>query len=135
MVFISIMHVCLSISAQVYCKIKLLYFWVHLNTILTCVIITNLSWPPMFQDIITNPYSGRIVLFSNFPRPDFIIPIKESWRYMPLPLIPCEWIWNYVYLIWPCPGFSIVFRMKHTFLRWNLFTHIFCNSNPRVCVT
>ena len=61
-----IIYVFLSISAQLFCKVKLLSFWVHLNVIPTFVIITNLSWPPILQDIITSHASGRIVLFINF---------------------------------------------------------------------
>ena len=66
------MHVCLSISAQLFCRIKVVPFWVHLNAIPTCVIITNLSTTPIFQDIITNHASGRIVVFRNFFKPVFI---------------------------------------------------------------
>ena len=53
-----IIHVCLSISYQLCCKINILSFWVHSNAIPTCVIIMNLSWPPIFTYIITNHASG-----------------------------------------------------------------------------
>ena len=46
---LSIIHITLSISDQLCCKIKLFYFWVHLDVIPTCVIVTNLYWPPIFQ--------------------------------------------------------------------------------------
>ena len=58
------------------------YLWVHLNATPTCVIITNLSCPPIFQDIITNHVSGWLLLFGNFLKPNFIVPIKESWIYI-----------------------------------------------------
>ena len=116
-----IMNFCLSISAQLFCKIKLLSFWVHLNVIPTCVIIKNLSWPPILQYIITNHASGWIVVFSNFLKLDFIGPTKESWRYMLLPLTQSELMWHCVYLIWKFPGFSMIFRMRYFMsLQWSL---------------
>ena len=107
-----IMHVCLSIPAQLCCKIKILSFWVHLNAIPTCEIITNLSWPPILQDIINNHASVRIVLFRYFLKPYFIETMKESWRYMLLALLQSEKMWNCVYLIWSYPDFSMIFIMK-----------------------
>ena len=80
-----IMHVCLSILAQLCCKIKLSSFWVHLNTIPTCVIIVNLSWPSMFQYTTTYHASGLIVVHV---KPDFIDTATELWRYMVLSLLP-----------------------------------------------
>ena len=97
-----IIHVCLSIPALLSHKVKILSFWVHLNIIPTWVNIMNLYWPPIFQDIIINHASGWIAVFSNFLKSDFIGPIKESWRYMILSLLPSEWMWHCVYLIWPC---------------------------------
>ena len=85
-----IMHVCLSISSQLCFKNKRFYLWNHLNTIPTCVIITNLFWPPIFQYIINNHASGRIVVFRNFIKPDSNRPINYSWRFMLLSLLPSE---------------------------------------------
>ena len=82
------LHVCLSISDQRCCKVKLLYFWVHLNALTTCVIVTNFFWPTIFQDIITNHASVNIVVFRYFLNPDFIGPVTESWSYMLLSLLP-----------------------------------------------
>ena len=116
-----IMNISLSISAQLFCKIFFLSFWVHLNTIPTCVIITNLSRPPIFQYIITNHASGHILLFSNFLRPDFIGTTKESWRHIIISLLPSEWILHCVNIIWTCPGFSMIFRMKYFMsIQWYL---------------
>ena len=64
-----IINICLSISYQFFCRIELVYFWVHLNAISTCVIIMKISWPPIFQDIITNHASGCILVFRNFLNP------------------------------------------------------------------
>ena len=85
-----VMHVCISISAQFFCKIEIMPFWVHLNYISTCVIITNLFWYPLFQDIIMNHSSGCIVVFSNLIKPDSIDPINKSWRYIILSLLPSD---------------------------------------------
>ena len=116
----NIMHVCLSISDQLFCKIKLFHVWVNLNAIPTCVIITNLFWTPIFQDIITSPASGRIVVFSNFLKTDFIGTVTESWRYMLSSLLPCELMWHCIYPTWSFPGFSIIFRMKYFMsLQWS----------------
>ena len=62
-----IIYVFLSISAQLFCKVKLLSFWVHLNVIPTFVIIKNLSWPPIFQDIITNHAFGCNISIQPLP--------------------------------------------------------------------
>ena len=114
-----IIHVFLSISDQPCCKIKFVYFWVRLNVIPPFVVFTNLSWSPIFQDIITNHVYGWIVVLRHFLKPDFIGTGIESWRYMLLSLLPSEWIWHYVFLIWPCTGFSMIFRMKYFMrLRW-----------------
>ena len=53
-----------------------------------CLIFENLSYPSIFQDTTTNHAYGRIVVFENFPKPDFIGPVKESWRYMISPILP-----------------------------------------------
>ena len=113
-----IVHICLSILSQLCCKIKLFSFWVHLNAIPTCVIITNLSWYPIFQDIITRHAYVRIVVFIHFLNPDFVGPIKESWRNMLLYLFPGEWVWHCVYLICPCTGFSMIFQWYFLIDTW-----------------
>ena len=87
-----------------------MYFWVHLNVRTTCVIFSNLFWNSVFQYTITNHTSGSILVTNNFHKPDFIGPVKESWRYMLLLIIPSEWMWHYVYIIWPCPGLSMIFQ-------------------------
>ena len=105
-----ILHIWLLLSAQLCCRIKLVYFWVHINVILTCVIVENFSWPSVFQDIITNNAYGSILVNINFPNTDFIGPVTESWRYMLSPLLPGDRTWHYVYLTWPCLGFLINFQ-------------------------
>ena len=102
------MNFFLSISDQLFCRIKLVSLWVYLNAIHTCVIITNLSWPSVFQYIITNHTSVCIVVFRNFLKPDFIGKVTESWSYMLPSLLTCEWMWHWVYPIWPCPVFSMI---------------------------
>ena len=77
-----ITHVWISILAPFYCKIKLVYFWVHLNTRPNCVIVENLYWPYLLQDTTTNNASDRIVVFRNFLNPDLIGSVKYSWRYV-----------------------------------------------------
>ena len=103
-----IMNVFLSIPAQLSCQIKFLSFWVHINAIPICVIITDLYWPPIFQYIITNNDSGRIVVFSNFLRPDFIGPDTESWWYIILSLSETVSISSDCVLVSP-----LFFRMKY----------------------
>ena len=83
-----IMHVWLSISDQSCYKVKILYFWVQLNALTTCVIVTNLFWSTIFQYIITNHASDHILIFSKFLKTYFIGTVTESWRYMILSLIP-----------------------------------------------
>ena len=83
-----IMHFFFSISAQICCKIKLVYFWVHLNTRSNCVIFENLSWYSLFQDTTNNHASGCILVFGNFPKSYFIGAVKESWRYTISYLLP-----------------------------------------------
>ena len=82
------MRVFLSISAQLCCKIKAVYLWVHLNVRPTFVIVENLSCPYLLQDTTNNHASGSIVVNINFPQPGFIGSFKESWVYMPLFLLP-----------------------------------------------
>ena len=113
-----IMNVCISILYQLCYKSKLLYFCFHFNAITTGVIINNLFWPPIFQDIITNHDSGCISLFSNFLKPNFIGTVTESRKYMLPSPISCEWTWHCVYPIRPCPGFSTIFRMKYFMSRY-----------------
>ena len=108
-----IMHVCLSISAQLCCRIKLLSFWVLLNAIPAFLMITDLSWPSILQYIITNHASGQVVVFRNFFKTNFIETIKESWRYILLSLLPSELMWHCVQLIWPYTVFSMIIRMKY----------------------
>ena len=108
-----IMHVWLSISDQLCCRIKLLSFWVHFNTLPTCVIITNHSWLSVFQCTNTDHFPGRIVVHVNYPKTYFIGPYNDVWRYKLLSLLPREWTWNCVYLIWSCSIFSNIFRMKY----------------------
>ena len=88
-------------------------FWVHLNAGPNSVIVENLSWPSVFQDTSINHTSCCLVLFSHFPKPGFIGPFKESCRYILSHLLPSEWTWHYVYIIRPCPGFSVIFRIKY----------------------
>ena len=107
-----IIHVCLSISAQLCCKIEIISLWVHLNGIPTCVIFANLSWPSMIQYSTNNHASSYIVVTSNFPNPDCIGPVKYSGSYIILSFLPSEWTWHCVYLIWPCPFFSMIFSKK-----------------------
>ena len=95
----TIMNVCLSISAQLCCRIKVVSLWVQLNVRPTCVIITNISLTPVVQYNITNPASGLIVLFRNFLQTDFVRTIKEPWRYIILSLIPSKLMSHCVYLI------------------------------------
>ena len=71
------MRVCLSISAQLFCKIKLVYFWVKLDFRTTCVIVVKISWTSVFQYITTNHAPGHIAETINFPKPGFIGPNKE----------------------------------------------------------
>ena len=94
-----IMYVCLSISAQLFCNIKLMSFWVHPNVGTNCVTVTNLAWPYMFQYTTTNYASGRIVVTRKFPNPDLIGPVDYSWRYMISSLLPSEWTLHCVYLM------------------------------------
>ena len=105
-----IMNACPSISAQFFCKIKLFSFWVHLNAIPTCVIIYNLSWTYVFHYTTTYHATGSIVVHVNSPKPDFIGTATDSWRYMILYLLPSDWMWHCFYIIWSCPGFSIIFH-------------------------
>ena len=85
-----IMNICLSLSAQLCCRIKLVSFWVHLNVRPNFVISSKLSWPDVFQYTPTNYSPGCIVVNINFPKPDFIGTVIESWRYMILSLLPSE---------------------------------------------
>ena len=71
------MHVLLSILSQLFCRIKVVYFWFHLNVRPTCVIFANLYCPYVLPDTTTNHASGRIVENTHFPKPDFIGPIEE----------------------------------------------------------
>ena len=75
-----IIHVCISISDQLLCKIKLVSFWVHLNGRPNYVIFENLS--------LNNHAYVSISVFINFPKPDLIGPVKDSWGYMLSSLIP-----------------------------------------------
>ena len=61
------LHVFLSISEQLYCKLKLVPFLVHFNARPNCLIVDSLSWSSVFQDTYNNHASVRIVVFSNFP--------------------------------------------------------------------
>ena len=108
----TIIYVCLSISAQLCCKIEIISLWVHLNGIPTCVIFANLSWPSMIQYSTNNHASSYIVVTSNFPNPDCIGPVKYSGSYIILSFLPSEWTWHCVYPIWPCSGFSMPFQDK-----------------------
>ena len=108
----SIMHIFLSISAQLCCKIKILYFWVNLNARPNFVIVENLYWPSALQDTNTNHAYGFIVLFRNLPTPYLVGPVKDSWRYILSPLLSSECMWQCFHPIWPCPVFSIIFHDK-----------------------
>ena len=104
---------------------KISSFWVRLNAIPTCVIIVKLFWPSVFQYITTNHASGYIVVHVKFPKPDFIWPNTQSWRYIILSHLPSQWMWHSVYLIWSCPVFSIIFRIKYVMsLQWSFWIHI-----------
>ena len=66
----------LSVSLQLCCKIKLVYFWFHLNSIPNCVIVDKLFWPSVFQYTTSNHASGRIVVFQNFIKTYYIGAVK-----------------------------------------------------------
>ena len=83
-----IIHVCLSISSQICCKIKLVSFWVPLNDRTNCVLVENLYRTSLLQDTTTNHVYIRILVFSNLPKPDFIGPFKDPNRYMLSSLLP-----------------------------------------------
>ena len=70
----------LSITAQLFCKIMIVSFWVNLNTRPNCVVVQNLYLPSLLQDTTTNYNSGCIVVFCNLPNPDIIVKFKESHR-------------------------------------------------------
>ena len=70
------MHVCLSMSDQLLCKIKFVYFWVHLNFRPYFIIFDNLSWTFTFQYTPTNHASGCNLVLGKFPNPDFIVTVK-----------------------------------------------------------
>ena len=83
-----LIRVFLSISYQLCCKTKLVSFWVHINFRPTFVVVSNPSWPSVFQYTTTNHAPGFIVVNINFPKPGFIGTFTYSWRYMILSLIP-----------------------------------------------
>ena len=58
-----IIHVSLSIPAQLYCKIKRFSFWIHLNVRTSFVIVVILSWLTISQYIATNHAYDSIVVF------------------------------------------------------------------------
>ena len=73
-----ILYVCLSIPAQLFCKIMIVYLWVNLDTRPNCVVVQNLYWTSVLQDITTYHTSGLIVVFHNFTMPYSIDPVNES---------------------------------------------------------
>ena len=75
-----ILYVCLSISAQLCCKIMIVYLWVNLDTRPNCVVVQNLYLPSVLNYTTTNYNSGCIVVFYNLTYPDFIVNVKESHR-------------------------------------------------------
>ena len=70
-----ILYVCLSISAQLCCKIVIVYLWVNLDTRPNCVVVHNLYLPSVLHDRTTNHNSGCIVVFWNLPDPDLIVEV------------------------------------------------------------
>ena len=61
-------HACLSISSQICCEIKLVYFWIHLDARPNFVIVYNLSCPSLFQYTNKNHASGRILVSRSFSK-------------------------------------------------------------------
>ena len=84
--------------------------WVQLIARPNCVIIDNLSWTSLLQYTTTNHTSGSILVFRNFPKHDFIGTVKDSWRCVVSSLLSIEWKWQFIYTIWTCSGFSIIFQ-------------------------
>ena len=107
-----LVHVCLSTSAQLCCKIKLVSFWVHLNVRPTCVIVANFSWSSVSQYSTNNHSPGSIVVNINLPNPNIFGPVTESCRYMLLSLLPSEWTWHCVISCDHIPFSQLFFRMK-----------------------
>ena len=68
----TIMHVWLSIPDQLCCKIKVLSFWIHLNTRLNCITVENLSCTSVIKDNTTKHAYGHIIEFRNICKPDLL---------------------------------------------------------------
>ena len=68
-----IIHVCLLISAQHFCKIKLWYLWVHFIAGPIFVIVENIYKTLISQYTTTNHVPGCIILLSNFPKPYLLV--------------------------------------------------------------
>ena len=114
-----IINIWLYLSTQICCRIILVSFWVHFNIIPTCVIVASLFWSYVFQDTTTNHAYTHIIVNINFLYPYYIGIVMDSCRYMILSFLPREWMGHCVYLIWPCPGFSMIFRVKYFMsLQW-----------------
>ena len=108
-----IKNLCLSISDNIFCKIEPVSFWVQLNSIPNCVIDENLYWPYVIQYTTKNHTSGCIAVLIIPPKPDIIGKLKEPRRCILSYLIPSEWMWHFVYPIWPCTSLSIMFQGEY----------------------
>ena len=101
----AIIHVCLSISAQLWYKIKLVSFWVHLNARPSCVIVENPSWPSVFLYTTTNNASGRIVLFIKSSKPDYMA---------------SQLVMGVYYIIYSPKLFNVTLCISHLKMSWFL---------------
>ena len=116
----AIVHVLFSIPDQICCENLLVFLWVYLNTRYSCVVIQSLYWTSVLQGTATKHTSVFSVVLQIFPKTDLIDTFKESYRWMISYLLPSEWKWHCVYLIWTCPGFSIISMMKY-FMRFQWY--------------
>ena len=105
----SIVRICLSMLAQIFCKVIIIYLWVHPKAIPKCGIVQNLSWHHAHQDTTRIHTSSYILRFRSFVKPDFFGPVKESHNFIPSYLIP-KWV-NLVMFLYhmKCLSFLNVF--------------------------
>ena len=129
--FYPIIHISISLSDQLCCRIKFVSFWVCLNIRPTCVIFSNLSWTSAFQYTTTNYASCFIVVNINFPKYYFIGTVIDSWRCIILPFFPSELMWYFVSLILPCTGSSMTFRMKYLWVSNDFYGFILDRVNAK----
>ena len=82
--------------------------WGQLKPRPNYIAVQHLYWTYLLQDATANHTSGGIIVFRKFPKTDFLKQSRSHGGVWYHNFYPIEWLWHYVYYIWPRIRFSII---------------------------